>query len=239
MTGSGVGPALSDTLSWAASIDCTTSCVSRPTRDNRRFRLPSEVSHRESTPHLPPFAPFPSPSRRKKSDQPAKDRPAAAKSHPMAGLRLRASAPPSCPDASSASRSIRRSLALLRRGRFGRGVEDDQCRHHLDAGFRRRRLLLDRLRRLDPKNPNVVWVGTGENNSQRSVGYGDGVYKSIDGGQSWRTSGLKTSEHIGKIVDRPARLGHVYVAAQGPLWEPGGDGASTRRPTAARPGRRF
>ena len=43
---------------------------------------------------------------------------------------------------------------------------------------------------LDPKNPNVVWVGTGENNSQRSVGYGDGVYKSIDGGRTLdRTSG--------------------------------------------------
>src|SRR5688500_9337040 len=43
---------------------------------------------------------------------------------------------------------------------------------------------------LDPKNPNVVWVGTGENNSQRSVAYGDGVYKSEDGGRTWRNVGL-------------------------------------------------
>ncbi len=76
---------------------------------------------------------------------------------------------------------------------------------------------------LDPKNPNTVWVGTGENNSQRSVGYGDGVYKSIDGGKSWTNVGLKTSEHIGKILIDPRDSDTVYVAAQGPLWGPGGD----------------
>lgn len=76
---------------------------------------------------------------------------------------------------------------------------------------------------LDPKNPNVVWVGTGENNSQRSVGYGDGVYKSIDGGRTWTNVGLKQSEHIGKIVIDPRDSNTVYVAAQGPLWGPGGD----------------
>ncbi len=76
---------------------------------------------------------------------------------------------------------------------------------------------------LDPKDPNVVWVGTGENNSQRSVGYGDGVYKSPDGGRSWTNVGLKTSEHIGKILIDPRHTGTVYVAAQGPLWGPGGD----------------
>ena len=76
---------------------------------------------------------------------------------------------------------------------------------------------------MDPKNPNVVWVGTGENNSQRSVGYGDGVYKSVDGGRSWRNVGLKQSEHIGKIVIDPRDSDTVYVAAQGPLWSAGGD----------------
>lgn len=76
---------------------------------------------------------------------------------------------------------------------------------------------------LDPKNPNVVWVGTGENNSQRSVAYGDGVYKSIDGGRSWTNVGLKASEHIGTIVIDPRDSNVVYVAAQGPLWGPGGD----------------
>ncbi|HXK12675.1 MAG TPA: glycosyl hydrolase [Vicinamibacteria bacterium] len=76
---------------------------------------------------------------------------------------------------------------------------------------------------IDPTNPNVVWVGTGENNAQRSVGYGDGVYKSEDGGRSWKNVGLKASEHIGKILVHPKDPNIVYVAAQGPLWAPGGD----------------
>jgi photosystem II stability/assembly factor-like uncharacterized protein len=76
---------------------------------------------------------------------------------------------------------------------------------------------------IDPKNPLVVWVGTGENNSQRSVSYGDGVYKSTDGGKSWENVGLKKSEHIGKIVIDPRDSNTVWVAAQGPLWAPGGD----------------
>ena len=76
---------------------------------------------------------------------------------------------------------------------------------------------------LDPTNPNVVWVGTGENNNQRSVGYGDGVYKSEDGGKSWKNVGLKNSEHIGKIVVDPRNPDIVYVAAYGPLWKEGGE----------------
>lgn len=76
---------------------------------------------------------------------------------------------------------------------------------------------------MDPRNPSVVWVGTGENNSQRSVSYGDGVYRSEDGGKSWENMGLKASEHIGKIVIDPRNSDIVYVAAQGPLWAAGGD----------------
>lgn len=76
---------------------------------------------------------------------------------------------------------------------------------------------------LDPKNPATVWVGTGERNSQRSVGYGDGVYRSDDGGRSWRNVGLKTSEHIGRIAIDPRDSNVVFVAAQGPLWSAGGE----------------
>jgi photosystem II stability/assembly factor-like uncharacterized protein len=76
---------------------------------------------------------------------------------------------------------------------------------------------------LDPTNPNVVWIGSGENNNQRSVAYGDGVYKSEDGGKSWKNVGLKNSEHIGKIVVDPSNPDVVYVAAYGPLWSSGGE----------------
>jgi photosystem II stability/assembly factor-like uncharacterized protein len=76
---------------------------------------------------------------------------------------------------------------------------------------------------VDPKDPLKVWVGSGENNSQRSVSYGDGVYKSVDGGKSWSNVGLKDSEHIGQIAVNPRNGDIVYVAAQGPLWRPGGD----------------
>ena len=76
---------------------------------------------------------------------------------------------------------------------------------------------------IDPTDPNVVWVGTGENNSQRSVSYGDGVYKSVDGGKNWKNMGLENSMHIGKIIVHPQDGNIVYVAAMGPLWGPGGD----------------
>src|SRR5258705_13053910 len=71
---------------------------------------------------------------------------------------------------------------------------------------------------LDPKNPLTVWVGTGENNSQRSVSYGSGLYRSDDGGKTWKNVGLKASEHIGRIAIEPQDSNIVYVAAQGPLW---------------------
>lgn len=74
-----------------------------------------------------------------------------------------------------------------------------------------------------PNNHNVVWVGTGENNNQRSVAYGDGVYKSLDGGRSWKHMGLKESEHIGMIAIDPRNSDVVYVAATGPVWSAGGD----------------
>lgn len=76
---------------------------------------------------------------------------------------------------------------------------------------------------LDPKDPNIVWVGSGENNAQRAVAFGDGVYKSEDGGRTWKNMGLKQSEHIGRIVIDPRDSKVIYVAAQGPLWAEGGD----------------
>ncbi|RXM22272.1 hypothetical protein EO238_24710, partial [Citrobacter sp. AAK_AS5] len=56
---------------------------------------------------------------------------------------------------------------------------------------------------LDPSNPEIVWVGTGENVSGRHVGYGDGVYRSPDGGKTWQQMGHEASEHVGKILVHP------------------------------------
>ena len=77
--------------------------------------------------------------------------------------------------------------------------------------------------KLDPKNSNVVWVGTGENNHQRALGYGNGVYKSVDGGKSFKNMGLKDSRQIGGIVIDPGNTDVVFVACEGSAWGPGGD----------------
>lgn len=76
---------------------------------------------------------------------------------------------------------------------------------------------------LDPKNPSVVWVGTGENVSGRHVGFGDGVYRSLDGGQTWTHMGLAKSEHIAKIIVDPRDSNVIFVASEGPLWSTGGE----------------
>ncbi|NIM51273.1 MAG: glycosyl hydrolase, partial [Gemmatimonadales bacterium] len=76
---------------------------------------------------------------------------------------------------------------------------------------------------IDPNDPDVIWVGSGENNPQRSVAYGDGVYKSVDAGRTWRNVGLPNSEHIAKILIDPRNSDVVYVAAQGPVFNSGGD----------------
>lgn len=76
---------------------------------------------------------------------------------------------------------------------------------------------------LDPNNPYTVWVGTGEANNQRSVAYGDGIYRSDDGGKSWKNMGLTKSEHIARIVIDPTNSNTIYAAAYGPLWSNGGE----------------
>lgn len=76
---------------------------------------------------------------------------------------------------------------------------------------------------LAPSNPSIVWVGSGENNNQRSVSYGDGVYKSEDAGKTWKNMGLKNSEHISEIIVHPTDPNIIYVAAYGPVWKEGGE----------------
>ncbi len=76
---------------------------------------------------------------------------------------------------------------------------------------------------LDPNNPFVVWAGTGENNHQRALGYGDGVYKSTNAGKTWKNVGLKESRQIGEIVVDPRNSNRVFVAAEGSAWGSGGE----------------
>jgi photosystem II stability/assembly factor-like uncharacterized protein len=74
-----------------------------------------------------------------------------------------------------------------------------------------------------PSNSNIIWVGTGENNGGRHISFGDGVYKSVDGGQTWNNVGLEKSEHISDIIIHPTNPDIVWVSAQGPLWSGGGE----------------
>ena len=76
---------------------------------------------------------------------------------------------------------------------------------------------------IDPSNPEIVWVGSGENVGGRHVAYGDGVYRSTDGGKTWDNMGLKNSEHISEIIVHPDNSDVVWVASQGPLWSKGGE----------------
>ncbi|MBT8335639.1 MAG: glycosyl hydrolase, partial [Gemmatimonadetes bacterium] len=76
---------------------------------------------------------------------------------------------------------------------------------------------------LDPSNPDVIWLGTGEQNSVRSSSFGDGVYRSLDGGLTWEHRGLESSRHVGRIVVHSDDSDVVFVAAMGSLWGPGGE----------------
>ena len=70
------------------------------------------------------------------------------------------------------------------------------------------------------QNPNLVWVGTGEPQNRQSSPWGNGVYKSLDGGRTWEHKGLEETKHIGRILINPSNPDIVYVAAVGDLWGP-------------------
>jgi ligand-binding sensor domain-containing protein len=76
---------------------------------------------------------------------------------------------------------------------------------------------------VDPSNPHTVWVGTGEDVGGRHVGFGDGIYRSDDGGKTWTNKGLTESQHISAIIVHPQDSDTVWAAVQGPLWSPGGE----------------
>src|SRR5688500_1220936 len=76
---------------------------------------------------------------------------------------------------------------------------------------------------ISQSNPDLVWVGSGESSNRQSVSWGDGVYKSTDGGKTYANMGLKTSRHINRIAIDPRNNDTVFVAATGSLWGPGGE----------------
>ncbi len=76
---------------------------------------------------------------------------------------------------------------------------------------------------IDPNNSNIIWVGTGENNGGRHISFGDGIYKSLDGGKTWKNMGLQDSERISDIIVHPTNSDIVWAAVQGPLWTSGGE----------------
>ncbi len=76
---------------------------------------------------------------------------------------------------------------------------------------------------IDPHNSSKIWLGTGENVGGRHVGIGHGVYMSENGGEKWKYMGLKSSEHISKIIVSPNDPNLIFVASQGPLWSSGGE----------------
>src|ERR1035441_6791121 len=76
---------------------------------------------------------------------------------------------------------------------------------------------------IDPGNPKIVWVGSGESWVRNSVSIGDGIYKSTDGGENWTNSGLKDSEHIPKILIDPTDGNTVFACATGHLWDDNDD----------------
>ncbi len=76
---------------------------------------------------------------------------------------------------------------------------------------------------IDPKNPKTIWAGSGEAWTRNSVSYGDGVYKSTDGGDNWTNVGLPNSERIAKIAIDPSDTNTVYVCVPGKLWSDSDD----------------
>ncbi|MEP5763682.1 MAG: glycosyl hydrolase [Halieaceae bacterium] len=150
-----------------------------------------------------------------------KDKPA---SHPLAGLPLRSIGP-----ALPSGRISDFAFHPDRKQEFYVAVSAGNLWKTENNGISWRPLFDDQpsyatgVVELAPSDPKIVWLGTGENNAQRSVSYGDGVYKSIDGGSSWEQMGLADSGHISQIWIHPQDANHVLVAAQGPLWSEGGD----------------
>ena len=91
---------------------------------------------------------------------------------------------------------------------------------------------------ISQSNPDLLWVGSGESSNRQSVSWGDGVYKSTDGGKTFANVGLRTSKAINRIAIDPRDNNIVFVAATGSLWGPGGERGIFKTTDGGRPGSR-
>ena len=138
-------------------------------------------------------------------------------------FRTHRAEPDDRPDVRHRRRSEERQR-VVRGGQRRQPVEDREPRQHLDADLRDLRLVFARRgRRRSEELRTSSGSATGENNNQRSVSYGDGIYKSTDAGATWTRMGLENSEHIQNVLIDPRDSNVVYVSAIGPLWNAGGD----------------
>ena len=120
---------------------------------------------------------------------------------------------------------------------LGQSVEDRESRY-LDGGLDEYGSYSLGAVTVDPKDSNVVWLGTGENNNQRSVAFGDGIYKSTDAGKTWKRMGLENSEHIQNILVDPRTRTLSTSARSGRCGRRAAIAGSSKLPTAARRGNR-
>jgi len=125
---------------------------------------------------------------------------------------------------------------ILYCGNSPRACGNRRMRHHLRVGLQRWGNASVGAVALSPDNPDIVYIGTGEGAPRNSISYGDGLYKSVDGGRTWKNVGLRDAQLFSRIVVDPKNPGIVFAAAMGHAFGPIRSAASTVPQTAARPG---
>ena len=195
-------------------------CTSGQRRGTADYILPRDAPGRH---FYGPSDPFPDDRRTHAEASRGRGQPVHRRAALLSPLRWRSIGPANTGgriDDFAVARGARPARRDLRRDGQRRRVQEHQPGHVVDADLRsRRRDDVDRRHRRRAVEPDViVWVGTGEANNRQSSSWGDGVYRSIDAGQTWTSAGLADTRHIGRIVVHPSNPDVVYVAAAGHLW---------------------
>ncbi len=122
---------------------------------------------------------------------------------------------------------------------LGRNMEDYQWRGEFHSRFCDQEEVANiGALALDPSNQDVIWAGTGEGNPRNSLNGGTGIYKSLDGGRSWKLMGLEDTRHIHRIIVHPGNSDVVYVGAIGSPWGPHPERGVYRTPMEVKAGSR-